>query len=292
MSLVSCTPFLALLALAVGPVAPSPAAGPDIVYVNGNYSQLWVMNQDGSGKTRILNKSNALLNSPCWSPDGSEIAFVARINGSSGVWAIRSNGTNLRQIVASAAFPWYASWSPVATADGSERIAYLGAGGDIFLVRPDGTGVVQLTTGGGFGPLDWSSDGGRLTTSRGTYNIWVLDVGAVAGQPVLTGMTSVHTGSGGGPIPAPRWDADDSRIFFVANSDVAWVDATLTNGPLHFVTYTPSLMEEHLGEPSPDGTRLTYARVASNQYNVYTFDLNGGGETLLATKACKPNWRR
>lgn len=270
------------------PAAPPVAA--EIVYVNGSYDELWVMNADGSGKTRLLRKPNSRLNSPCWSPDGAEIAFAATIDRKDGVWAIGSDGTGLRQVVATTTFPWYVSWSPVPTADGSHRIAYLGAQADVVVVHPDGSDVVQLTTGGGFGHLDWSSDGTRLVTQRSGDSAWTLDVGVAAGVPVITGMRSVS--SGRWISSPPRWDDDDSRIFLGVDLDLAWVDPSIENGPPTFITNSPTTQEEHLGEPSPDGTRLIYARVVDRKYQLYVLELGTGVETLLASKACKPNWRR
>lgn len=103
-----------------------------------------------------------------WSPDGRQIAFIQMalpINGSAGwsnLFVINADGSGLRQLTDAAPtrFVYSPTWSPdgeflafgvaaVAagfTAPGSDIFATrFTAEGDIFAIRPDGTGLARLT---------------------------------------------------------------------------------------------------------------------------------------------------
>jgi hypothetical protein len=55
-----------------------------------------------------------------------------------------------------------------------------GRGGDVWLIRPDGTGLRRLTrTNAGIYPAAWSADGGKLLAANpATHNgrLWAVDV--------------------------------------------------------------------------------------------------------------------
>lgn len=81
----------------------SPAWSPDgtrIVYTytpSGGLADVYVMNTDGTGKTRLTNDSNDDM-LPCWSPDGSRIAWSSARTGDWEIFVMTSTGgeaTNL-----------------------------------------------------------------------------------------------------------------------------------------------------------------------------------------------------
>jgi Tol biopolymer transport system component len=124
-------------------------------------SLLYTVRKDGTDHRRIPSNSPPPLSLACpsWSPDGSRIAFVDRLNA---LWTARPDGTDLRLLFAGAVL--CARWSP----DGV-RIAFVSDrnpdthGADMYIVNPDGSGLTKLTDpadSGGY-PI-WSPDGTRL----------------------------------------------------------------------------------------------------------------------------------
>jgi TolB protein len=115
-----------------------------ISYVNrqGEIYQLIVADSDGHDE-QVVFKSNSIIMSPAWSPDGSHLAFVAYDNDQAVVY-VQSMLTNQKLAVAhfteSDSAP---AWSP----DGQLIAFSLTNEGSshIFIVRPDGSDLQQIT---------------------------------------------------------------------------------------------------------------------------------------------------
>lgn len=66
----------------------------------GDVPQIWIMNSDGSDMQKLTTEGGS---EPCWSPDGSEIAYV-RSNGreysskQGQIWIMNADGSNKRQL--------------------------------------------------------------------------------------------------------------------------------------------------------------------------------------------------
>jgi TolB protein len=121
----------------------------------GHY-QLYVSNADGSHLRRLTHNSLTYLGAdvsfsqPAWSPDGKRLAFVETRGDHSTLQVIGVDGRGLRRIAT--AVPGVPDdapdWSPRA-----DVIAFEGKGSQVYVVKPDGTGLTRLThdTSG-----DWS----------------------------------------------------------------------------------------------------------------------------------------
>lgn len=151
---------------------------------------LLVVNTDGTGVVRVNPPGTTTgWDEASWSPDGSQVAFVGSrgsfLGAPRAVFVVDADGANPRRITTWGDIDG-AEWSP----DGG-WIAFSRAhpdDRDLFLVRPDGTGLTQITTGAdglsSSGPV-WSPDGTRVLFARSS-----------------TGFTRTTTG---GPFDSDLW---------------------------------------------------------------------------------------
>lgn len=142
--------------------------------------------------------------SPTVSPDGRQIAFRRQLGEhKSAIFVVSAKGGPARRVVAPAGgVADKIDWSP----DGSRIVLSapeFGAGkqpsSNVFTIRPDGSGLLQLThsRGGNVnnGADSWSPDGKRIAfvsnRGGGAYEIWVMNADGTHATAVT------HTAAGG-----------------------------------------------------------------------------------------------
>jgi hypothetical protein len=126
---------------------------------DGDELGLFVVHSDGTHLRRIA--PGAACCTVGWSPQGNDIVFSRHVtpdvHGS--LWIVHANGTGLREVPAHPAYGcggpqsdpnaggcFDPSWSP----DGTQIVFGAGdeaLGRNIYTVKPDGTGLVQITHG-------------------------------------------------------------------------------------------------------------------------------------------------
>jgi Tol biopolymer transport system component len=184
---------------------------------------LYVVDATGEGMRRLTSTRTDDAH-PSWSPDGRRIAF-ARGNPSA-IHVIDADGGNARRVTS--AVPGAAEIEPAWSPDG-RWIAYQlrrpgTEVGELWLIRPDGTGRRQLTrlNARSYEPA-WSPDASRIafaSTARGmNFDIYTTGVDG-------EGLRRV-TDSGADEFE-PAWSPDGATIVF--NRDGAIVAAELGGG--------------------------------------------------------------
>ena len=120
--------------------------------------------------------------SPAISPDGNEVAFVARNEYENGrrvseIWTLDLNEATYQQLVTSDDGAYAPEWSP----DG-ESLAYIqrtGQANDVWIAPVDGGTPYQLTNIGTLNSPTWSPDGRFIAffrENRGEFEAWYVEV--------------------------------------------------------------------------------------------------------------------
>ncbi len=148
-----------------GPGEQVTPAGPrngSIVFSNmgaDGHDHLFTIDPDGTGLTQLTDfRTND--SDPTVSPDGRTIAFAHELDtGQRVIASIPFTGGGVTWLTDRKLEAGRPAWSP----DG-DLIAFAAPNGGIFVMRPNGTGVRQLTEGEVFNALNptWSPDGSHL----------------------------------------------------------------------------------------------------------------------------------
>jgi TolB protein len=153
-----------------------------------------IANSDGTGLRTIHVAGD--IGTPTFSPDGTRIAFLRTLAGDKGaIYAARANGSDVRRLTKPAkGVGSKIDWSP----DGSTIAfsAVTGSSSNLFTIRPDGTGLKQITdvpakvTDG----LDsWSPNGKQIafiSDAAGKFEIYVMNADGGGATQVTHGPES------------------------------------------------------------------------------------------------------
>jgi dipeptidyl aminopeptidase/acylaminoacyl peptidase len=120
---------------------------------------------DDLERTVSLMAKIGFASSPSLSPDGKRVAFVSNLSGLPQIWIVDAAGGYPQQVTALDDSVGFVEWSP----DGAWLAFTVAPGGgmneQVYLVRPDGSGMKRLTEGGKETNRlgGWSHDGTLLT---------------------------------------------------------------------------------------------------------------------------------
>ncbi|MDQ6915396.1 MAG: hypothetical protein M3155_06240 [Actinomycetota bacterium] len=197
-------------------------------------SDIWAINADGSGLTRLTNDRYGHKYELTWSPDGRRLAFRRdETNGfgdTSRIWVVNANGTGLHTVTSAGTFEGHPTWSP-----DSRRIAFNRADRLIYIKNADGTGsLTQLPPIPGFSYFnfpDWSR-ANRLAFQCKDPNRTRI----CAENPDGSGQAVLTVGGNGGRYEPrgdfqPAWSHNSRKLAFAAggNDDAYGFHAEVTN---------------------------------------------------------------
>ena len=163
--------------------------------------------------------------------------------------------------------------------------SFTNAGPQVFRINPNGTSLVQVTSGLGGGLPSWSPDRKKIVYSRRIGNVWTLMITKTDGSLNVT-----H-----GPGYLARWSPDGSKIVFqrdfpgappqvfVMNADGTGVQQ-MTNH--QYGAYVPSW--------SQDGSKIVYSAASvggsGGQGEIWVMNANGANPHQV-TDCSSKGWK-
>ena len=151
---------------------------------------------------------------------------------------------------------------------------------DIYVMRPDGTDVQNLTQHPAKdGDPSWSPDRRYIAFSSnrgGDADIYILDLGSGLTPPrVIPGI------QGPGDQIHPVWARDGQRIAYASNEDGDWdiFVAVFDGSDKRQLTYNTAW--DSFPTWSPDGREIIFTSARDGNYELYAVDVSTGAERRL-----------
>ncbi|MHC4414021.1 MAG: right-handed parallel beta-helix repeat-containing protein [Planctomycetota bacterium] len=191
-------------------------------------AEIYVMNADGSGQTRLTNDAGADV-APCWSPDGTKIVFASNRASGYEIYTMDADGSNVTPLTNTSGDNNEPVWSP----DGT-KIAFQSfrdSDWEIYVMNANGSAQTNISnTAGTDQDPAWSPDGTKIAfvSLRGgdlDLELYTMDADG-SNQTALT-ADSVYDIS-------PWWSPDGALILYstfgTANDEVYTRNATDGSG--------------------------------------------------------------
>jgi len=229
------------------------------------YSQIYVMNADGTGEKRLTNITTGDACGPAWSHDGKKVAFYAfaltHPSRNPAIWVMDPDGANLKQLTEHAVSP---TWSPDdrQIAFASDRVGKF----QIYVMNSDGSNVRRLTNDKGEDSSPaWAPDGAAIVfvSDREGEHPALFLMGANGSEQHRLVFSKRQD------FCFPAWSLDGSTIAFSALNRVAF----------QFI---------------PIGEERPRCEMWTGEYQLFTLDSEGKLHQLTNTKnmAMKPTFGR
>ena len=209
-----------------------------------------------------------------WFPDGSRILFTASrcsVAQNCGLQTVSPEGGDITPYdIVGGHWGSDIAWSPY-----GQPIAYIWAGGSVHTVNPDGSGHGELLPEFSFvDSLDWSPDGGRLATFKGTVptGLKILEWPSGELRDVPNGQTASQ----------PTWSPDNTHFAFSENGRIGTMGTDGTNKTL--ISSGPADRDPDWQTLDPVPLPPGYARPKA----AHVFKLPRAGLQGMSAGGCQP----
>jgi Tol biopolymer transport system component len=264
--------------LTQGALDYNPAWSPDGKWIaftseREGSADLYRIRTDGSGLERLTDDP-AFDDQAAFSPDGAQIVFVTtRAGGTANLWILDLQTHQAKPLTSGRGGDFRPAWSPdgkwIAFSSDRESSLPMAKGRwehlhlvDIYLVRPDGSGLKRLSRHGDFcGSPKWSGDNKSVVAyCMPAEDTWTYRVRVVEGE---TTLMRIDIASGGA---TPMSVGPGVKIFpsLLPSGEVAYVRRDpQAQGVFYANGKTGPAGDVRWPSWSPDGSQVVYGRVAT-----------------------------
>lgn len=195
--------WITLLRYTPESLTPKPGYGAECWWILGitpgcNFADLYITHRDGSNPVLLLksvyirmdrDQRDSDYNDPAWSPDSKWLAVLTG-GEQPDIALVNIENGETRVLAANPALDIYPAWSP--EGNGLAFVSDREGNEEIYLISPDGTGIVNLTNnpGNDFNPV-WSPSGryiAFLSTRDGLFSLYVMNADGSNQTKVYEGL--------------------------------------------------------------------------------------------------------
>ena len=260
---------------------------------------IYVMNADGTGQTRLSNHTTGWDNNFALSPDGTKIAFRGTRLNAGGVvyvtdlYVMNVDGTGQTNLTNSATSQeTHPAWSPDST-----KIAFGcqidGIYWEICVINADGTGLTRFTnnTSGDSAPV-WSPDDTKIAFECWRDDSWEICVMNTDGSGQTNLTNSPHNGNGSlsGEDLQPTWSPDSAKIAFMSRRDGNPEIYMMNADGSGLTNLTNNAAGDEHPVWSPDGTKIAFVSRRDGNQEIYVMNADGTGQTRLTNNAVRDDY--
>jgi Tol biopolymer transport system component len=233
-------------------------------------SDIYMMNEDGSGIVNLTNTADYYEYNPEWSPDGTKIFFIRDEGTKYYLYVMNVDVSNQTKITTQEVIaPSYWDVSP----DGS-KIAFTsndGTDNEIYVVNVDGTGLVNFSNNDIYDNAPgWSPDGQWLAwvVRQGSdYDLYKKSLDGSSYLFITEGLTSSVTDT------KLHWSPDGQRLAFTQYGNF-WMSDNyelfiINNNGQNFTNISNNSKDDITPLWSPDGTKIAFVSKRDDNYNIY-----------------------
>ena len=259
--------------------------------------EIYVMNADGSGQTRLTSNSASEAD-PVWSSDGTKIAFSSNVDGNEDIYLINADGSGLVRLTDHPAADRNPAWSPDGTriVFVSQRDAipdFEGPPQELYIMNNDGSQQTRLTnnTTSDYCPA-WSPVNDLIAFSSFFYSYDTVRIETIT----AAGSQSAVLIDTPGDDYCPRLSPDGSLIAFILGYDGVTQDIFVANANGSDLTNLTDTLAQYRGLAwSSDGNWIIFSSNIEGEWDVFVVSIDGSGLVNLTQESglggWSPSWR-
>jgi TolB protein len=265
---------------------PAPGPSRKIAFKSDRDGQaeIYVMNGNGSGEVNLTQHPDPDF-LPSWSPNGKKIAFLRTVSEDQPdspihLFVMNADGSGVLDLSGTLGLvpSGVVAWSPDASTIAFSVILPPNSSAmDIWLVHPDGSGLVPLTTDGLFNAVgNWSPDGSKIVYERAVSDgvsrtedrgIYVIAADGTGATQLTADPRDV----------LPTWSPGGNKIAFVRDHEVFVMSAT--GSGLTDLTNNPA--EDDSPSWAPDDSTIAFTSTRTGSHQIFLLNSNDGSVNQL-----------